>query len=476
MSLTTSEPKGVQVSERGARPRVAFFNPSLYAVGGMQAWLAGLMPDLRARGWDVWLALPTGPHNDAAAYLRNYPWNPHVLVHNPTCSRLGRLRAVQRMLAAVRPDVLVVANLVTGYRAVEDLRARGERTAKVVACVHTLDPGIFADLQRLAGVIDALVAPNRLIAAAGVELCEIAPERVFYAPYRVEVDLEDGRFHESEAYWAGAGPEAPTLLFAHRLDHHQKRALDLPPLLRALRARGLDLPLEIVGTGSDEEALRAALAGEIREGIVRFLGALSPEDLRRVAARPGRILLVLSAWEMGPIVAWQAMAWGLPVVSSRYLGSGREEFLRDGENALCFPVGDMEAAADAVARLAREPGLAARLVGRARSDAAARFSSESATGAWDASLRSVLALPALPTPARGAGTPPAGRLDRVLGVPAAERVRRLLGWRVATSGPGDEWPHTEGTSSSPSELLRELARLDGATAAPANRRASASRT
>src|SRR5688500_2609885 len=151
----------------------------------MQAWLAGLMPDLRERDWEVWLALPTGPHNDAAAYLRNYPWQPQVLVDNPTCSRIGRLHGVQRALAKVRPDVLVVANLVSAYRAVEELRARGEWAPRVAACVHTLEAGIFADLERLRHVIDALVAPNRLIAAAAIEVSRLAPERVFYAPYRV---------------------------------------------------------------------------------------------------------------------------------------------------------------------------------------------------------------------------------------------------------------------------------------------------
>jgi len=74
------------------------------------------------------------------------------------------------------------------------LRARGEWAPKVAACVHTLDAGIFADLTRLRPVIDALVAPNRLIAAAGVEVSGLAPERVFYAPYRVDAgDERDGR-------------------------------------------------------------------------------------------------------------------------------------------------------------------------------------------------------------------------------------------------------------------------------------------
>lgn len=435
------------------RPRVMFFNPSLYAIGGMQAWLAGLMPDLREQGWDVWLALPTGPHNDAAAYLRNYPWEPHVLVDNPTCSRIGRLQAVQRTLAAVRPDVLVVANLVTAYRAVEDLRARGEWAPRLVACNHTLDGGIFADLGRFRGVIDALVAPNRLIAAAGEHVSGLSADRIYYAPYRVD---------------AGPPPEESpaepidsslTLVFAHRLDQEQKRALDLVPLMRELARRGVDVRLEIVGHGPAEAALREAFADDVASGRVRFTGAVAPSELRAQALSASRILLVLSSWEMGPLVAWQAMAWGVVVVSSRYVGSGREAFLRDGENALCFPTGDMVAAAAAIAAL-RDPALRQRLARQARRDVVARFASDVAASAWEAALRATLARPPLPQPQLPPPVAPAGRLDRLLGVPGAERLRRALGWRVPTAGPGDEWPHTEGGGLPPDELLARLAELD----------------
>jgi glycosyltransferase involved in cell wall biosynthesis len=329
----------------------------------------------------------------------------------------------------------------------------------VVACVHTLDAGIFADIARLRGVIDALVAPNRLIAAAGVELCGLPPERVFYAPYRIEAGAGASTAADADAESPASGGRELTLLFAHRLDQHQKRALDLPPLMRALAARGLDLSLEIVGSGPEDEALRGAFAGEVAAGRVRFLGTLAPEALRALA--PGRVLVVLSEWEMGPIVAWQAMAWGVPVVTSRYLGSGREGFLRDGANALCFPVGDTEAAAEAIARLVRQPELRQRLTHQARRDVRTRFSSETATAAWEDALQGVLALEPLPTPPMPPPIPPAGRLDRALGVRAAEQLRGWLGWKAHTKGPGDEWPHTEGGGLSHRELLHRLAVLDG---------------
>ena len=432
--------------------RVMFFNPSLYAIGGMQAWLAGLMPDLVARGWEVWLALPTGPHNDAAAYLHNYPWEPHVLVDNPTCSRIGRLRGVQRALARVRPDVLVVANLVTAYHAVAGLRARGEWAPRLVACNHTLDGGIFADLRRFRPILDALVAPNRLIAAAAEEVSGVDPTRIFYAPYRVEAGPPPAE---------SAGDEPPTLVFVHRLDHEQKRALDLPPLMRALTARGVDARLEIVGHGPAEEALRAAFADDVAAGRVRFLGAVPPADLRERVLRPGRVLLVLSSWEFGPLVAWQAMAWGALVVSSRFVGSGLEGFLRDGGNALTFPVGDVHAAAAAVDRL-RDPALRARLAKQAAADVRQHFASEVATTAWDEALRATCAREPLPRPPAPAPVAVAGRLDRILGVSGAEVVRRALHRQVPTAGPGDEWPHTEGGGLTHCELLRRLHTLDGA--------------
>jgi hypothetical protein len=135
--------------------------------------------------------------------------------------------------------------------------------------------------------------------------------------------------------------------------------------------------------------------------------------------------------------------------------------LRDGENALLFDIADIEGAAAAIERLAREPGLRRRLAAAAWRDVSERFSRRAATGAWDAALRAVVAAPPLPRPAAPPPILPAGRLDRWLGVTGAERMRRLLRRPVPTTGPGEEWPHTEGGGLERRELMSRLAALDG---------------
>jgi hypothetical protein len=172
------------------------------------------------------------------------------------------------------------------------------------------------------------------------------------------------------------------------------------------------------------------------------------------------VLLVLSEWEMGPMIAWQAMAWGVPVASARFLGSGLEGFLADGVNARLFEIGDVEGAADAVALLARDPDAARRLAERAWREVGERFSGEVATAAWERAIEGTLALAELPRPQAPPAIPAAGRLDRWLGVEGAERFRRWTAWRIPTKSAGEEWPHTGGGGLPEAELRALVRRLD----------------
>jgi glycosyltransferase involved in cell wall biosynthesis len=60
-----------------------------------------------------------------------------------------------------------------------------------------------------------------------------------------------------------------------------------------------------------------------------------------------------------PVVLMEAMATGLPVVASRL--SGIPELVTDGVSGLLVPAGDEAALADALATLAKDPTLRARL-------------------------------------------------------------------------------------------------------------------
>lgn len=73
----------------------------------------------------------------------------------------------------------------------------------------------------------------------------------------------------------------------------------------------------------------------------------------------------VSRW-MSPLKIFEYMASGRPMIASDL--PVLREVLRDGENALLAPAGEVEAWARAVERLARAPELARRLAERARED------------------------------------------------------------------------------------------------------------
>jgi glycosyltransferase involved in cell wall biosynthesis len=80
------------------------------------------------------------------------------------------------------------------------------------------------------------------------------------------------------------------------------------------------------------------------------------------------LFALTSLWEGLPRVLPQAMAAGLPIVTTAADGSA--EAVRDGVDGILTPPGDAQAMADALLRLLDDPALAARMgqAGQARAD------------------------------------------------------------------------------------------------------------
>jgi glycosyltransferase involved in cell wall biosynthesis len=129
---------------------------------------------------------------------------------------------------------------------------------------------------------------------------------------------------------------------------------------RALDA-GCDLELWIAGEGDQEERLRAQIAASRHAGRMKLLGFSSNARTLFEAMD----LFVLSSIREGlPNVVLEAMAMEVPVLATRC--GGLEAFARDGEDALLVPTGSVDALADGLVRLARDPTLRARLARAAR--------------------------------------------------------------------------------------------------------------
>jgi N-acetylgalactosamine-N,N'-diacetylbacillosaminyl-diphospho-undecaprenol 4-alpha-N-acetylgalactosaminyltransferase len=135
---------------------------------------------------------------------------------------------------------------------------------------------------------------------------------------------------------------------------------DYPTLLRAFaiaRSRGVDGSLCIVGDGEQRPTLEA-LAREL--GIadqVRFTGHL---DNPFPVMKRARFLVLSSIWEGFGLVLLEAMALGLPVISTD-CPSGPSEILRGGKSGVLVPVGDVEALASRMVELWTAPELRAAM-------------------------------------------------------------------------------------------------------------------
>lgn len=130
--------------------------------------------------------------------------------------------------------------------------------------------------------------------------------------------------------------------------------------LARVRARGIELRCLLVGDGElrgEIEAQRELLGlGD----TVALCGPQSADAVRDLLAAADAAVLPSVVTASGkkegiPVALMEAMAMEVPVVASDI--SGVSELVEDGESGLLVPQRDPEALADAIARLAEDPGL-----------------------------------------------------------------------------------------------------------------------
>ena len=141
-------------------------------------------------------------------------------------------------------------------------------------------------------------------------------------------------------------------------------------LIRAVaeaRSRVTNLRLVVVGDGEERSKLEhlAAPLGE----TVHFVGDVSREVAVSIMQHSS-LLALCSAYEGFSHVLLEAMQQALPVVATAV--GGNPELVRDGQNGLLVPYGDVTALAHAIVRLARDHDLAMRLGRQASVDAQSR--------------------------------------------------------------------------------------------------------
>jgi UDP-glucose:(heptosyl)LPS alpha-1,3-glucosyltransferase len=153
-------------------------------------------------------------------------------------------------------------------------------------------------------------------------------------------------------------PERETLLLF--VGHEFKRK-GLRLILEGMaQCRSATKPVLVVAGGDQPDAYRASARALGIEARVRFLGLRS--DAHRLCAASD-LFVFLSNYESFGLVGLEALASGLPVITTRV--SGMEDYVEDGENG-CFTERSAEGFAATLARVLDDPALLERIRAGAR--------------------------------------------------------------------------------------------------------------
>lgn len=171
-----------------------------------------------------------------------------------------------------------------------------------------------------------------------------------------------------------------------------KNMHDVLHAFRALRDRGVDAVLCLIGDGPDRDGLERH-AHEL--GVMRhclFLG-YQEEVARFYAAFDAMVLPSVN--EGTPVSAIEALAAGRPVVATRV--GGVPDVVRDGVDGFLVEAGDVEGLADRLAELARDPELRRRLGAAGRARVVPRYAVDRLVDDTDRLYRSLLSAAAART-------------------------------------------------------------------------------
>jgi glycosyltransferase involved in cell wall biosynthesis len=140
--------------------------------------------------------------------------------------------------------------------------------------------------------------------------------------------------------------------------------------VRRLLDDGVDVRLTLVGDGPRRAALEARVAELALGDAVHLTGAVGQDQIRDHYARAD-VFALPSFAEGVPVVLMEAMATGLPVVTTRIAGIA--ELVEDGVSGHVLPPGRVDLLADALAHLAADPERRCRMGAAGRAAVEAGF-------------------------------------------------------------------------------------------------------
>ena len=269
----------------------------------------------------------------------------------------------RRFLAAVQPDLVHVQHPLERHQYVRLVQRLERCRLPVVVTAHSL----FG--EHTAESIETVMAPNlraadRVIAVSphiaeqAMEL-GVRPDRVRVIRSGVDVEQFQPRDRAAARARLGLAAETALVLFVGNLE--PRKQVDV--LLRAMAQvchEVRNARVIVIGTGTsagvqDQTARLLRLSRDLQlDDAVQFVGHVADAQLLDYYAAADVFALPSSSEAQG-LVALEAMACGLPVVATAV--GGLIGTIDDGRSGFLVPPGNVDALADQLTEVLREPSL-----------------------------------------------------------------------------------------------------------------------
>ena len=286
---------------------------------------------------------------------------------------LRRWRKLRAIWKAERPDLILSFIGKNNVMALSSARGLG---IPVVVCVRSDPAREYADaaLRRQA---------FRLFRRAAGVVLQTTDGRKFFPPAIAERSvILPNPLHPAFCGALWTGERDHRIVSVGRIDENKHQSL----MIDAFEALATAFPswqLVFYGDGPARAGLETRVREDGMEDRIVFEGAV-PDVADRI--RSASMFLLTSDREGMPNALLEAMALGIPCISTDCPCGGPRDVIQSGENGLLVPVGDAQALEQAMRVLLEEPDRAARM-GEEAARIRERCGPEQALSLWEQYLR-----------------------------------------------------------------------------------------
>ncbi|MEK6766550.1 MAG: glycosyltransferase family 4 protein [Planctomycetota bacterium] len=407
--------------------KVLVLYSSASAACGIGTWIENLNQTLPLYGWDLVVGLAWGrKFHDPKQVEQLRSQLSTVRMDGRTGTEEGRIRAIEKTIRIVEPDIVMLTCLDDAFEAVRRLRCN-RQYFRFMVVNHGNVPKQAACLLQHRDLIDMAICVSRFSFLAMNNVKEhFEKERFCHVPNAVPLqNFKKKRM--LNRFCVG---------YAGRLDV-DKRAVDLLPFFLELNKICPDAELWVAGQGERAGEI-TTLAGRFPDRV-KYFGQLTTPELNTTFYPSLDVLIHFSPSEAWGYSIAEAMSFGVVPVVSDFRGRKIDELIIERQTGMVFPVGNVKAAAEAVCELFESPDYHQRMSVNTREHIKQNYSLKKFGEAWAQALSLCCSLPVLTMQKRTGIRSEKSRW--MVGEGFLESMRSLLRRRVTHASPGEEWPH-----------------------------------